>query len=81
MKGNPDFWGIAKTMSRKESRVLAELRAHPHHDTPERLAALLGDDRNDVERSLTVLADRGLARHAMGHWQPTFRGWRLTSTG
>jgi hypothetical protein len=53
--------------------------AHPHDDTPEAIAALIGDPRaavSDVSQALEVLGLGGLAHTDGVHWQLTAAGYR-----
>lgn len=71
---------MLRAMSRIEQRVLAALGAHPHDDTPERIAALISGPRPEagaIDAALERLRREGLVHTANGHWQLTRAGFRI----
>ena len=56
-------------------RVLGCLRDHPHDDTVDRIARLLGMPAEDVEVALKALAEDGLVRETRTHWVLSRSGW------
>ncbi|MDA0167096.1 MarR family transcriptional regulator [Solirubrobacter ginsenosidimutans] len=56
-------------------RVLGCLRDHPHDDTVDRIARLLGMPAEAVHDALTALAEDGLVSETRSHWVLSRTGW------
>ena len=69
-----------RPMSRIDQHVLAVLSAHPHDDTPQRIAELIPGPRPEpaaIDAALERLRREGLVHTAGGHWQLTPAGFRV----